>query len=102
MKQSLNEQFRRMQKIAGIITENQIKENMDSEETDSLENTGQDGVINDYLEKFNKFEQDNTTVEEYSNNLREFLEKYTDDDADRDNLIEAIKRYYEELINRIK
>ena len=102
MKQSLNEQLARMQKLAGIIIENQIKENMDSEETDSLENTGQDGVINDYLEKFDKFEQDNTTVEEYSNNLREFLEKYTDDDADRENLIEAIKRYYKELINRIK
>lgn len=95
MKQPLNEQFIKMQKIAGI----KINEEMSG--NDNPINTGQEGVINDYLEKFKRFEQDNI-VKEYSNNFRGFLEKYTDDDADRENLIEAIKRYYKELINRIK
>ena len=63
--------------------------------------TGQKGVINDYQEKFSRFEQDNI-VKEYSNNFRGFLQKYTDDDADRENLLEGIKSYYKELINKIK
>jgi hypothetical protein len=46
MKQQLNEQFRRMQKLAGLITENQIQE-MDMDIKTILANNG---IDDDYFE----------------------------------------------------
>jgi len=72
MKQPLNEQLARMQKLAGIITENEI-------------NIGQENVIKQYVSKLRKFEQDNTA-----------------DMADLKNLETAINMYHKELLNKIK
>ena len=52
MKQPLNEQFRRMQKLAGIITETQYRKVLLTEATDQI--PGKDGVIilvSDYAKK---------------------------------------------------
>jgi hypothetical protein len=72
MKLILNEQLTRMQKLAGIVTENEI-------------NIGQKNVIKQYLNKLRKFEQDNTA-----------------DMADLKNLETAVNMYHKELLNKIK
>jgi hypothetical protein len=77
--QPLNEQFVRMQKIAGI----KINEEMPG--NDGSINMGQENVIKYYVSKLRKFEQDNTA-----------------DMADLKNLKTAMDMYYKELINKIK
>jgi hypothetical protein len=77
--QPLNEQFVRMQKIAGI----KINEEMSG--NDSSINIGQENVIKQYLNKLRKFEQDNTA-----------------DMADLKNLETAINMYHKELLNKIR
>jgi hypothetical protein len=77
--QPLNEQFIRMQKIAGI----KINEEMSG--NDSPINIGQENVIKQYLNKLRKFEQDNTA-----------------DMADLKNLETAVNMYHKELLNKIK
>jgi hypothetical protein len=72
MKEPLNEQLTRMQKLAGIVTENEI-------------NIGQENVIKQYLNKLREFERDNTA-----------------DDADLKNLETAVNMYHKELLNKIK
>jgi|688.fasta_scaffold00361_70 hypothetical protein len=79
MKEPLNEQFIKMQKIAGI----KINEEMSG--NDSPINIGQKNVIKQYLNKLREFERDNTA-----------------DDADLKNLETAVNMYHKELLNKIK
>ena len=80
MKQPLNEQFQKMQKIAGIKI-NEALSDLAKRDYPEEQNT----VVQYYLELLNKIEQN-----------------YTDDLDDLKNLTTAVGFFHKELINKLK